>query len=134
MTRGALLAAAGGATGALVRWAITLAFPTAGDTFPWATFAINVLGSLLLAALPLLPVVRRVHWLPILLGTGLLGGFTTMSAASTETIVLLDAGRIGLAVAYVLGTLAAALLAVRAVDLLSSPTFRAAFAADEGDE
>lgn len=134
MIRGASLAAAGGAMGALARWAITLAFPTTADAFPWATFAINVVGSLLLAALPLLPVVRRVHWLPILLGTGLLGGFTTMSAASTETVLLLDAGHVGVALTYVLGTLAAALLAVRAVDLLSSPALRAAFAADEGDE
>lgn len=118
MTRGALLAAAGGALGALARWAITLAFPTAAGAFPWATFAINVVGSALLAGLLLLPVVRRHDWLPVLLGTGVLGGFTTMSSASSQTVVLFEDGHLLTGLCYLLGTLGAAVLAVHAVRAL----------------
>ena len=52
----------------------------------------------------------------VFLGTGVLGGFTTMSAASFDTFALLDAGHVGSAAAYGVGTLAAALLAVALVD------------------
>ncbi|MET0999317.1 MAG: CrcB family protein [Marmoricola sp.] len=113
---GVLATGAGGALGAVTRWSLTSAFPVDGEHFPWTTLLINVVGSALLAGLPLVGAIRRRPWLALLLGTGVLGGFTTMSAASTETFALLDHGHVGLGLAYCLGTLAASVLAVQAVD------------------
>src|SRR3954454_3426523 len=103
---GCAATAVGGAGGALGRWGRESAFPAQADAFPWTTFLINVVGSALLAALPLLPVVRRRRWVGVLLGTGVLGGFTTMSTASVDTFGLLDSGHRVLGSAYCLGTLA----------------------------
>jgi len=114
-----LATSVGGAMGAVARWALTDLFPVAAGSFPWVTFAINVAGSGLLAALPLLTAARRRPWLGLLLGTGALGGFTTMSAASTDTFALLDLGATGLGLAYCLGTLCASLLAVLLVDRIT---------------
>lgn len=116
---GLLVTAVGGAAGASGRWWITDSFPVAEGQFPRATFVINVVGCGLLAALPLLAAVRRRPWLELLLGTGVLGGFTTMSAASVETFQLLDHGHTGTALAYCVGTLLVALLAVVVVDRLA---------------
>ena len=55
------------------------------------------------------------------LGPGLLGGFTTLSAYAEEARGLVADGRAGLAAAYVLGTLAACLLAVAAARLRDLP-------------
>jgi CrcB protein len=117
---GILATSAGGAMGAVARWALTDLLPVAAGSFPWVTFLINVVGSGLLAALPLLAAARRRPWLGLLLGTGALGGFTTMSAASTDTFALLDRGAAGLGLAYCLGTLCASLLAVLLVDRITS--------------
>ena len=78
-------------------------------------------------------VVRRHRLAPPLLGTGLLGGFTTLSAYSEHTRVLLAAGHPGTAAAYFLGTLAACLLAVAVGDRFSSAPARAEFEDEEGD-
>jgi CrcB protein len=131
---GAAVAALGGALGAVVRWALTTAYPPGHEGFPWTTFAINVVGSSLLAALPLLAAARTRPLVAVFLGTGVLGGFTTMSAASVDTFALLDAGAVGTGLAYCLGTLAAALVAVALVDRLSTPEARHAVEDEEGDE
>ena len=107
-------AAAGGVLGSLSRYGLGELI-TPATTFPWVTFLINVLGSAALAALPVLAVVRRTPWLAVFLGTGFLGGFTTMSAASEQTVVLLDHDRVLTAFAYLAGTLVAAVLAVRMI-------------------
>jgi CrcB protein len=122
---------AGGAAGAVARWALESASPVAAGHFPWVTFAINVVGSALLAALPLLPAARQHAWVGLLLGTGVLGGFTTMSTASVETFALIDDDHVALALAYCLGTLGAALLAVMALDRLTTLADRSR-AEDEG--
>src|SRR3954452_7394333 len=121
---GVLATAAGGAFGALARWELETAFPAADGRFPWTVFSINVVGATLLAALPLLPLARRRRWVGVFLGTGVLGGFTTMSTASTDTFTLLDGHHVVLALAYCLGTLAVALIAVSVVDRLSTPEDR----------
>lgn len=125
--------ALGGALGALARYALTTAYPDGGSGFPWTTFAINVTGSLLLALLPALPWVRRHQHLPALLGTGVLGGYTTMSAYAEQSRALVDAGRAGTAALYVVGTLAACLVAVAAADRLTTLAARRWFADAEGD-
>jgi CrcB protein len=99
-----------GGLGSLARYGISNAFH--GDMLPWATLAINVLGSFLLGVLVVLPA----DWLSVqsrdVLGVGLLGGFTTFSTFSVQAILEVDAGEPGRAGAYVvasvLGGLAAA--------------------------
>ncbi len=100
----------GGALGAVLRWAIGQVAPVA-DGLPWSTLAINVLGCLVLGALPVVGAVRRSPTLARFLGPGLLGGFTTVSAMAVETVDLADTGDSGLALAYAAGTLALCLLA-----------------------
>ena len=125
--------ALGGACGAVLRWRLGESFPD-GTGFPWTVFWINVSGAFVLAALPALAVVRRRPALAVGLGTGVLGGFTTLSAGSEQTRALLDAGDGALAAAYLLGTLAAALVAVSVGDRLSTVAERQQFDAEGGDE
>jgi len=101
--------AAGGAAGATLRYALGEWFPAEAGAFPWTTFAINVVGSFLLALL--LSRGPRPE-IQALVGPGLLGGFTTLSAYSEQTRQLLDLGHPGLALLYLVGTLAACVLAV----------------------
>lgn len=115
-----LAVAAGGACGAVARYAATQAQPD-GNGFPWTTFAINVIGSALLAGLLLLPLARRSTIWAAALGPGVLGGFTTFSATSEQARSLLADGRTVLAGAYVLGTLVVGLVAVVAVGSLAPP-------------
>jgi len=111
--------AAGGAAGGLARYAATQV--AHGDGLLWVTFAVNVSGSALLAALLLLPLARRSPVWAAALGPGLLGGYTTFSAASEQTRDLLAEGRAGLALGYAAGTLLACLAAVAAVGRLAPP-------------
>jgi len=103
----------GGAVGALARYGLGLVFPHDVGTLPWATFAINVSGCLLIGALVVLVTRwRAAHPLARpLLGTGVLGGYTTFSTYSVDAHQMLAAGRIGAAAAYVTGTLVAAVAA-----------------------
>ena len=111
--------AVGGAVGALLRHALTTAFPDVSGGFPWTVLAVNVVGCALLAALPASAVVRRHPLLSPLLGAGVLGGFTTLSAYGEQARALAAGGHDALAAAYVLGTLAACLVAVRTVRRLA---------------
>lgn len=126
--------AVGGALGALARWGLTEAFPAATDEFPWATFGINVVGSFVLALLPAFAVVRRRRDLAVALGPGVLGGFTTLSSYSEQTRELLAAGEAGTALVYVVGTLAACLVAVVFASQWTSEMQRRRFRAEGGDE
>lgn len=127
-----LAVAVGGALGALLRHGLGSAAPVA-EGFPWTTFGINVAGSFLLALLPAVAAVRRNPLLPPLLGTGVLGGFTTLSAWSEETRSLVDSGSPGLAGLYAVGTLAACLVVVAVADRFSTAAARAEFEDEEGD-
>lgn len=128
-----LAVALGGALGAVLRWAVGDAVPD-GAGFPWTTFAINVTGSLVLALLPVFDAVRRRRILAAALGPGLLGGYTTLSAYSEQTRALLADGQTATALLYLLGTLAACLVAVAAVSRLYPPAAGDEFAAEGGDE
>lgn len=104
-----LLVAAGGAVGAVLRFAVDSGAP--GALFPWATMAINVLGAFALGALPALAVVRRSRQVTLALGPGVLGGFTTVSAWAGQTRALAADGHAGLAGLYLAATIAAGLTA-----------------------
>ena len=128
-----LAVALGGALGAVLRWALGDAVPD-GAGFPWTTFVVNVSGSLVLALLPVFDAVRRRRVLAAALGPGLLGGYTTLSAYSEQTRALLADGQTTTALLYLLGTLAACLVAVAAVSRLYPPAAGDEFAAEGGDE
>jgi CrcB protein len=104
----------GGMLGALARVGLAEAFPVAGGGWPWATLAINVSGSFLLAYLA----TRLQERLPQstyrrpLLGTGFCGAFTTFSTVQVEIVAMLDHDRYGLAAAYALVSVGAGFAAV----------------------
>ena len=102
-----VVVAAGGAVGAVLRYAVDSAAP--GTLFPWPTLAINVVGALALGLLPALAVVRRSRRVALAVGPGLLGGFTTVSAWAGQVRGLADSGHAGLAGTYLVVTLAAGL-------------------------
>jgi len=113
--RNALLAvAAGGAMGAPVRVEVSRLLVTVPGTFPWTTFAINLVGSALLGALMVGLVERRAGHplLRPLLATGFLGAFTTFSALSVEADLLARGHHLGAAVGYLTASLAGGMLAV----------------------
>ncbi|MCK9894203.1 fluoride efflux transporter CrcB [Frankia sp. AgB32] len=106
--------AAGGAIGACARYGLGLAWPPPAGAFPWTTWAVNVCGCAAIGVLMvLIAEMRTAH--PLVrpfLGTGILGGFTTFSTYAVDAERLLDAGRAGLALAYLAGTMLGALGAV----------------------
>jgi CrcB protein len=107
--------ALGGALGSGARYGLWLLWPAPHGGFPWATWATNVAGCALMGVLTAALDASRPHrLLRPLLATGALGGFTTVSAYALETRALLESGRTATALAYLGGTLVAALLAVTA--------------------
>jgi len=86
---------------------------TAAHGFPWATFTANVLGSLGLGLVFVLAEDRSLFGadLRLLLGTGVMGGFTTYSAFNLETIGLMQDAAWGRAGLYMGGTVVVCLIA-----------------------
>ncbi len=78
---------------------------TGGAGFPWGTLLVNVSGSLLLALLyTLLDAAAAAPEWRAFLGVGLLGGYTTFSAFSHETIRMVQDGQWERALVYVAGS------------------------------
>jgi CrcB protein len=106
--------AIGAAAGGVSRFYLTLATEQRfGADFPWGTLLINITGSLLLGFL-----VRYAMATPsmslelrLLLTTGFCGGYTTFSAYSYETAMLLERGTYGRAALYSMGSVVLSLLA-----------------------
>jgi fluoride exporter len=92
------LVAIGGAAGSMLRFLTSvLAIELLGPAFPWGTLAVNVIGSAAIGALVAAGLEGQARFLLI---TGLLGGFTTFSAFSIETVALWERSP-GLALLYV---------------------------------
>lgn len=103
---------AGGAAGTLLRAGVGEIWPTPSGHLPLATLGVNVVGALCLGLLTGLLAADDGHrLLRIAAGTGLMGGLTTHSTFVVETHSLMDGGRPGLGTAYLLGSLAAGVLA-----------------------
>ena len=119
----ALAVAVGAALGALARWQAGLLFNARWPGFPLGTLLVNLVGGLLIG-MALEWFGRQPHeLLRLLLVTGFLGGLTTFSAFSGESLALLRDGDLGLALvhtaAHVLGSLAAAWLGMRIMQALA---------------
>ncbi|MEA2149828.1 MAG: fluoride exporter [Solirubrobacteraceae bacterium] len=103
---------AGGFAGAIARAALAEGLPHGGGSWPWATFAANLAGALVLGwvAARLAPASRG----RALLGTGFCGALTTFSTMQLELLRMLDGEHLALAAAYALASVAGGLLAVAA--------------------
>lgn len=99
------LIAVGGAFGSVLRY-LLLGLVAA----PLGTVLVNVLGSLAIGVL-FVVLAPRDGWQPFLV-TGVLGGFTTFSAFSLDTLKLIEAGAVVQAITYVIGSVLLSLAAV----------------------
>ncbi|CTQ32316.1 fluoride efflux transporter CrcB [Jannaschia rubra] len=110
MTYPLVSVALGGALGATFRYLVGLAMMR--DGFPLAVLTVNVIGSFVMGlGTVLLARMGLPHWQPFLL-TGVLGGFTTFSAFSLETLTLVERGQVGMALLYVALSVCLSLLAL----------------------
>ena len=123
---GLLYVALGGALGASGRYALGGALAKLmGPEFPWGTLAVNVLGGFLMGAL--------VGWLAVkasggenlrlLLGVGVLGGFTTFSSFSLETLRMIENKSYGLAAGYISASVGLSILALFAGLIMARKAF-----------
>lgn len=104
MTKTLCWIAAGGAVGALARFGVVYAIGRGGVPFPWGTLTVNVAGSLAVGLL-VGALGRRAGFAEMaqpFLVVGLLGAFTTFSAFSMETVLLLEDAKWAAALAYIL--------------------------------
>lgn len=112
----------GGGIGAVLRWSLSLLVAArSSSNFPYSTLIVNILGAMLIGALVEMFALRldATQTPRLFLVTGILGGFTTFSAFALESVLLLERGEYFNMLTYisasVLGTIAAVLLAMRAV-------------------
>ena len=100
----ALAVAAGGALGALLRWALSTGWTSAPGTIAWSVLLINVVGSALLGVVTVSAARRLPHRPAVVafLGAGLLGGFTTFSTVMVLSLQLANEGHPWLASLQVL--------------------------------
>jgi CrcB protein len=111
-----LLVAAGGAFGAICRYVLGVRlFKAFGDGLPSGTFAANLIGGVLMGVLVGVLALRggadQEKW-RLLLGVGVLGGFTTFSSFSLETALMIERRTYGLAAAYSLASVILSVLAL----------------------
>jgi fluoride exporter len=113
-----LLIALGGAVGTVARWWLTTMFPVPAGSVPWVTLAINVVGAFVLGFLARTFAVHATSpSIVAALTVGVCGGFTTFSAFSADTLRLIQAGNVGRASFYVVGSVLLSLVAIAAGEL-----------------
>ncbi|MGC1482062.1 MAG: fluoride efflux transporter CrcB [Chthoniobacterales bacterium] len=112
--------ALGGALGSVVRFGISeWMVQRVGAGFPWGTFLVNAVGSLLIGILAALAVSEGGRFFSqptarAFLMTGICGGFTTFSTFSLQTLALVQDGQWLGAAANVIGSVTVCLIAVAA--------------------
>lgn len=102
MIKQILLVAAGGAIGSVFRFLTSvLVVRSESFPFPWATFAVNILGCFCIGLfINLIPT----NSMRFLLITGFCGGFTTFSTLASETLTLANNNQMSLAFLYILAS------------------------------
>ena len=121
MIRNLLLVALGGAAGSVLRYLLS----SLSASFPWGTFTVNVLGSLLIGLL--VGLVSKGVLSPemkLLLVTGFCGGFTTFSTFANESFGMMKAGDVLLTALYIGASVIIGILAVWGGMMLSNITIR----------
>ncbi|MEH3092507.1 MAG: fluoride efflux transporter CrcB [Agrobacterium cavarae] len=110
-----LLVAIGGAIGSVGRYLVGLwATRLAGPSFPWGTLTVNVVGAFAIGLLVEM-VARRFdasNEMRAFIVTGILGGFTTWSSFTLDTMVLFERGEVGLSALYLLASLLVSFAAI----------------------
>lgn len=106
---------AGGAVGSAARYLTgRMMLGLLGPGYPWGTLTVNLAGGLLMGllvgSLARLSVPGE-NW-RLLLGIGVLGGFTTFSSFALDTVTMIERGALGLALGYALVSLVGSVLAV----------------------
>ena len=110
MFKNILLVALGGAFGSVCRYLVARMIAT---SFPWGTFTVNVIGSLLIGLLVGLTTKGIVSpEMKLLLVTGFCGGFTTFSTFANESFALMKAGDMMMTALYVAASVIAGIVAV----------------------
>jgi CrcB protein len=123
-----LIVAAGGALGAMARYGLGRLLPVTGG-WPWPTLTANVVGGLLMGVLT--------GWLAfkggaegetirLFAAVGVLGGFTTFSAFSLETVLMIERRVFAMASGYVAISVAASVIALFIGLILARRAFGAA--------
>jgi fluoride exporter len=109
-----ILVMAGGAAGSALRYLLGRALPVSSGGWPWGTFAANVSGGLAMGLLAawLMRAGDVGEPLRLLLGVGVLGGFTTFSAYSLEIVQMIQRGSGVMAFGYASTSVLLALAAV----------------------
>ncbi|MGV8989099.1 MAG: fluoride efflux transporter CrcB [Cypionkella sp.] len=117
--------ALGGAFGAMLRYLTNVGvMRLIGFGFPYGTMIVNIVGSFLMGFLVVFLAHKDATRLAPLLMTGFLGGFTTFSAFSLDTLTLWERGDLILALTYIAGSVGLSLVAIVAAVTL----FRGVFA------
>ena len=110
MVRNILWVALGGALGSVCRYLVSRMIVT---SFPWGTFTVNVIGSLLIGLLVGLTAKSIVSpEMKLLLVTGFCGGFTTFSTFANESFAMIKAGDMMMTALYVAASVIAGIVAV----------------------
>ncbi|HQW83528.1 MAG TPA: fluoride efflux transporter CrcB [Ferruginibacter sp.] len=102
MIKDILFIGLGGAVGSVLRYASSLMLST--KQFPFATLFVNIIGSFIIGVVFAISIRNEVfsnNW-KLFLATGLCGGFTTFSAFSLENMGLIQSGKYGLALTYIM--------------------------------
>lgn len=117
----------GGAAGSLARFYMVIALKRVDHLFPWGTLLVNIAGSFAIGAVWAWCLARpdTPEWVRVGLMTGVLGGYTTLSSVSLESVLLLESGAHGLALANIAANFGLGLLACFAGLWLARPLFAA---------
>lgn len=121
MIRNLLLIALGGAVGSVLRYLVS----SLNTSFPWGTFTVNILGSLLIGLLVgLVSKGMLSPELKLLFVTGFCGGFTTFCTFANESFSMVKAGDILLTALYVGASVFIGVIAVWGGMILSNHVMR----------
>ncbi|HEX7694659.1 MAG TPA: fluoride efflux transporter CrcB [Sphingomonas sp.] len=109
-----LLVMAGGAAGSAARYLVgKLTLGWFGPNYPWGTLAVNLIGGFLMGLLAgILARTGGSEHTRLLIGVGVLGGFTTFSSFSLDTVLMVERGQWSIALLYALISVIGSVLAL----------------------